>query len=162
MKFLLRKYKTSPSPSKGGGLLRINMIKNWLPSFGWVGLDEYVSNNKTQTQRSSQLFYPPLPLPRGDYSPTVSGSIKLILFILFSLFFISGIQAKSIPEKSNHLMNDYAHLLSADEVQALEQKLDDISNNSSNQICVVIEESLEDEYLEDYCNKLFIKFVPEL
>lgn len=53
------------------------------------------------------------------------------------------------------LVVDDAHLLSSDQVQILEQKLDAFNDSTSNQIAVVTINDLDDYPIEDYANKLF-------
>lgn len=70
--------------------------------------------------------------------------------LAFSLF------AKEIPAKPNPptLVNDYANVLSADQKQALERKLVTYFDSTSTQIVIVTENSLEDDDLTDYCQRL--------
>jgi uncharacterized protein len=64
------------------------------------------------------------------------------------------LQAKELPAKSSTLVNDYAGVLSAEQRNALEQKLLAYYDSTSTQIAVVIENSLEDDDLFDYSQRL--------
>lgn len=64
------------------------------------------------------------------------------------------VQAQEFPAKSNRLVNDYATLLSADEVNTLEQKLVAYNDSTSTQISIVIIKSLEGYEVSDYAVKL--------
>jgi uncharacterized protein len=76
-----------------------------------------------------------------------------VVSILFASINFSAF-AKDIPAKSNRLVNDYANVLSASEVAALESKLLAYYDSTSTQIAVVIENSLEGDDLFDYCQRL--------
>lgn len=80
------------------------------------------------------------------------------VLIAFALV-LFGIQvsAQNVLPAPNppRLVVDAAHLLSGDQVQILEQKLDAFSDSTSNQIAVVTINSLDDYPIEDYANKLF-------
>ncbi len=81
--------------------------------------------------------------------------LRYLMFLL-GLFFITGSFAKDIPAKPNppRLVNDYTNTLSSDQVNALEQKLVAYYDSTSTQIAIVIENSLEDDDLFDYCQRL--------
>jgi uncharacterized protein len=66
--------------------------------------------------------------------------------------------AQTLPEKPNRLVNDYAHLLSADEVQSLEQKLVAYNDSTSTQIAIAIIETLDGNERADYTIKLANKW----
>lgn len=75
----------------------------------------------------------------------------MILSVLAATIF--GAQAAiNIPQQPNppRLVNDFAHLLQANEQDALEQKLKDFSDSTSTQITVVIIDSLRGYAIEDY------------
>ena len=71
------------------------------------------------------------------------------------LFFISA-SAKDIPSKSNppKLVNDFAGVLSLEQNAALERKLLAYNDSTSTQVVVVTEPSLEDDDIDDYCQRL--------
>ncbi len=81
--------------------------------------------------------------------------IQVILATLFlaGLFHVSAL-AKDIPPKPTKLVNDYANVLSAEQKQALEQKLVAYFDSTSTQIAIVLENSLEGDDLFDYCQRL--------
>lgn len=66
-------------------------------------------------------------------------------------------QDKVYPDKPNppRLVNDFAHLLSAAEVQNLEQKLEDYANSSSIQITVVTMSNLGGNDISEYSVHVF-------
>jgi uncharacterized protein len=69
---------------------------------------------------------------------------SLINIVLFFCFTSTGIFAADIPDRPNppRLVNDFAGILSQEEVQTLELKLDDFSNRTSTQILVITVKSL--------------------
>lgn len=79
------------------------------------------------------------------------------LFILLATCLVfSGSFAKQIPAVPNppQLVVDYTGTLSADERQALEQKLEAYEDSTSNQIAIVIENSLDGDDLFDYSYRI--------
>ncbi len=66
--------------------------------------------------------------------------------------------AQTLPEKPNRLVNDYAHLLLADEAQSLEQKLVAYNDSTSTQIAIAIIETLDGNERADYTIKLANKW----
>lgn len=73
---------------------------------------------------------------------------KIIPFFLVLAFSLFG--QKSIPEPTEYLVNDYASLLSRQEVVRLGQKLADYARETSTQIVIITEESLEGADLFEY------------
>jgi uncharacterized protein len=67
-----------------------------------------------------------------------------------------AIQAQNVPQPPSppRLVNDYANLLSADEVQQLEQKLVNYNDTTSTQLLVVIVPDLEGYDVSDYAYKI--------
>ena len=80
-------------------------------------------------------------------------SILTTFFLFLSLL---AIGQKQIPEPTNFLVNDYAHLMSQQEVDQLGRKLQDYALESSTQIVVVTEPSLEGEDPFEYSYRLAI------
>lgn len=82
---------------------------------------------------------------------------KPIFILLLSCIAYTSIIAQSVLPKPNppRLVTDNAGVLSADQLQALENKLVAIDDSSSNQIAVVILSSLDGQPKEEYANKLF-------
>ncbi len=78
-------------------------------------------------------------------------SILTTLFLSLSLL---AVAQKQIPEPTDFLVNDYARLMSRQEVEQLGNKLRDYALNSSTQIVVVTEPSLEGEDPFDYSYRL--------
>jgi len=80
------------------------------------------------------------------------------VFILVILFLYSGVSFAqgSIPEKPNppRLVNDFAQILSPDQVQSLESKLVAFNDSTSVQITVVIVPTLDGYEKADYAQQL--------
>ena len=79
--------------------------------------------------------------------------LALLLTMVYGLWSMD-LQAKELPAKSSTLVNDYAGVLRGDQRAALEQKLVAYYDSTSTQIAVVIENSLEDDDLFDYSQRL--------
>ena len=79
-----------------------------------------------------------------------------ILFIIGLCFLAINLSAKEIPPVPNPpiFVNDYANALQAQERAALEQKLYDYFKQTSTQIVIVIEQSLEGDDAFGYSQKL--------
>jgi len=82
---------------------------------------------------------------------------KLFILVgLFSLLVGFSAHAYSSPGKPTGFVNDYVGLLSAEQKSALETKLDQFAQETSNEIAVAIIDSLgNDETIETYAVKLF-------
>src|ERR1700689_2076708 len=76
----------------------------------------------------------------------------LLSFIFFSLI-VSG-QDIFKPPNPPVLVNDFAHVMTADQVAALEQKLVAYDDSTSIQIAVVTVETTNDTAIEDYALKI--------
>lgn len=76
----------------------------------------------------------------------------LSTFLILVLCIVAN--AQEFPSKSNRLVNDYAALLSADEVNTLEQKLLAYNDTTSTQVTIVIIKSLEGYEVSDYAVRL--------
>ncbi len=79
---------------------------------------------------------------------------QLLVFTFLLLANLSWCQ--TIPAKPNppRLVNDYAHILSAEDADRLEKKLVAYDDSSSTQIAVVTVESTGDYPIEDYARKI--------
>ncbi len=78
-------------------------------------------------------------------------SLSLILFLSLGSF----CQAYSSPGSPTGFVNDYAGLLTPEQVTSLNSSLTNFSQETSNEISVVTINSLEGETIETYANKLF-------
>ena len=79
------------------------------------------------------------------------------------LFTISGMAQDVVPDKPAAWVNDYANVLSAGELRALDQQLAGLEQRSSNQIFIAIFNQLpENAYVEDFTVKLYEKWRPGL
>ena len=81
---------------------------------------------------------------------------KSILTAFFLFLSLLAIGQKQIPEPTDFLVNDYAHLMSQQEVDQLGRKLQDYALESSTQIVVVTEPSLEGEDPFEYSHRLAV------
>jgi len=83
---------------------------------------------------------------------------KIAVVLLFILVSVSGFS--QIPERPTppRLVNDYANKLSQTERDLLEQRLVDIDNKTSNQICVVITNSLGEYGIDQFADELGAKW----
>jgi uncharacterized protein len=93
----------------------------------------------------------------GKYE--VSGLMRLVVVFLLSWFVIS-VKAQHYPEKPNppRLVNDFAGMLDASQVEALEHKLDAYNDSTSTQISIVIVQSLEGTEKAQYATELAEKW----
>jgi uncharacterized protein len=78
--------------------------------------------------------------------------LQLLLFLVFSLSAV----AQNIPARPNppRLVNDFANVLTADQVQSLEQKLVSYDDSTSNQIVIVTVPSTGDYDVDAYALKI--------
>jgi uncharacterized protein len=78
------------------------------------------------------------------------------LLSLLLVFFSLVVSGQDIPPKPNppRLVNDVAHVLTADQVSALENKLVAYDDSTSIQIAVVIVQTTGDYAIEDYALKI--------
>jgi uncharacterized protein len=87
-----------------------------------------------------------------------SGKIIKYSFLLSILLLVSGIifAQEGIPERPDppHLVNDYANILSPDQLQSLESKLVAFNDSTSVQIAVVIVPTLSGYEKADYAQQL--------
>jgi len=79
---------------------------------------------------------------------------RLLVFTLLLIAHLSWSQ--NIPAKPNpaRLVNDYAHVMSADDADRLERKLVAYDDSTSIQVVVVTVESTGDYVIEDYARKI--------
>ena len=82
---------------------------------------------------------------------------KSVWLFLGMLFACTWLYAQEVLPRPNppRLVTDQAGVLSASEIQALEQKLVALDDSSSNQIAVVLIKTLNDRPIEEYATKLF-------
>ena len=84
----------------------------------------------------------------------------LTLSVLFYTISTDRVLSQNIPERPNppRLVNDFAGLLKAEEVNMLERKLDAFDDTTSNQIAIVIVPSLGGYAKADYAQRLAEKW----
>ena len=85
---------------------------------------------------------------------SVMGNKLVLMMALIMSCVVATTVAKEVPPTPNRLVNDYAKVLSASDVQRLEQKLVQYDEQTSTQIAVVIIQSLEGDDMFDYSQRL--------
>lgn len=80
---------------------------------------------------------------------------KLLIFCFSLLACFARSNAYYSLGSPKGYVNDYAQILSADQVSTLETKLSNFDKETSNQIAVVIIKSLQDDTIENFAVKLF-------
>ncbi|MBS1602748.1 MAG: TPM domain-containing protein [Bacteroidetes bacterium] len=82
---------------------------------------------------------------------------KLLITLGFLLLPLAGLLAQDVPAKPDppRLVNDLAHVMTADQTAALERKLVDYDDSTSVQIAIVTVPDIGDYAIEDYALKLF-------
>lgn len=79
---------------------------------------------------------------------------SLIAVVFLSVFSIEAQAQKTIPKKTDYLVNDYAGMLNRNEVVQLGRKLARYAKETSTQIAIVTENSLEGEDEVEYVTRL--------
>ncbi len=81
--------------------------------------------------------------------------MKKLLFLLL-LFHTIATTAQNIPQKPNppRLVNDFAHVLTSDQIESLERKLVNYDDSTSTQIVVVTVPTTGDYVIDDYALKI--------
>ncbi|HXB45398.1 MAG TPA: TPM domain-containing protein, partial [Puia sp.] len=81
--------------------------------------------------------------------------MKQLLSFIFVFSFLFS-RAQTIPAKPNppKLVNDYAHVMTADQIQSLEQELVAYDDSTSVQIAIVTVPSTGDYAIEEYALKI--------
>jgi uncharacterized protein len=81
---------------------------------------------------------------------------RSLLILFFFCSFFTGF-AQDVVKKPNppRLVNDFANVLSPEQIESLERKLVALDDSTSNQIAVVLIKTLGDYAVEDYSVKLF-------
>ena len=75
-------------------------------------------------------------------------------FLLLCLINLEVRGQKAIPGKTNRLVNDFAGMLTQNQENNLERKLRQYNNETSTQIAILTEESLEGDDLFDYSHRV--------
>lgn len=85
---------------------------------------------------------------------------KITSFLTLFILSIAVSFAQNLPEKPNppRLVNDFANMLSQDELQLLENKLVSFYDSTSNQIAIVTIETLDGYPIADYAFELGMKW----
>ena len=82
--------------------------------------------------------------------------MKRFAFLITGLLLVVVAYTQEYPAKPNppRLVNDYVHLLTADQQQTLERKLVEYENRTSNQFAIVVLESIGNSDPGDYATEL--------
>ena len=80
--------------------------------------------------------------------------LYLLLLLLPAALFAQEVPVPAKPNP-NRLVNDFAHVMTPDQVSALEQKLVNYDDSTSNQIVIVTMPSIGDADIQEYSVKLF-------
>jgi uncharacterized protein len=77
------------------------------------------------------------------------------IFLFLAVFVSAQIAQRPSPQKLyNNLSKEFPDFLNSDQAQILEEKLEQFSNQTSNQICVVIVDDLNGTDAADYATKI--------
>jgi uncharacterized protein len=79
-------------------------------------------------------------------------------FAIFGLFLPIFTSAFTVPEKPNTYVNDYTGTLVAEQVSYLENKIRSFESNTTNEIAVVIIQSLDGDTIENIAQNIFTKW----
>jgi len=87
---------------------------------------------------------------------------KFLLLILLPALLLAA-PVPELPEKPDNWVMDYAGILQSSEKDQISRRLQNLESATSNQIFIAVFPALpENEYLEDYVNRLFEKWKPGL
>ncbi|MBE7173574.1 MAG: TPM domain-containing protein [Williamsia sp.] len=86
--------------------------------------------------------------------------MKKFLLLLACFVFTLAVSAQNVPDRPNppRLVNDFAHALTDDQIQALESKLVAYDDSTSNQIAIVTISTTGDYAIEDYALAILRKW----
>jgi uncharacterized protein len=79
---------------------------------------------------------------------------KILLFLLVFTYLVASAQNIPAPPNPPRLVNDFAHVMTADQVQDLENKLVAYDDSTSIQIAVVTIQTTGDYAIDDYALKI--------
>ncbi len=81
----------------------------------------------------------------------------LSILVLFFLLPATLLRAQDVPARPDppRLVNDFAHVMTGDQVASLERKLVDYDDSTSVQIAIVTVPDIGDNAIEDYALKIF-------
>ncbi len=82
--------------------------------------------------------------------------LKIIFLVLFLLPF--SVLAFTVPQNPTGFVQDYAGMLSADEISQLETKLQNFEKATTNEIAVVTISSLDGDVIENVAQDIFTKW----
>jgi uncharacterized protein len=82
-------------------------------------------------------------------------TLKICLPVLLLTATLAVARAYVSPGQPTGLVNDFANVLSAEQKQQLENKLEQFKKDSSNEIAVAVINSLQDDTIENFAEELF-------
>lgn len=83
---------------------------------------------------------------------------KVIIFLFIYAFLPASAFAFTVPEKPTGFVHDFAGIMLANQVANLELKLQNYEKTSTNEIAVVIVESLDGDVIENVAQDIFTKW----
>src|SRR3989339_826974 len=87
----------------------------------------------------------------------VRQQVRIGLVLIFILLMTNAVQGQVFP-KPVGFVNDFAHVLPANQVKNLEARLQSYRDATGIELAVVTVSSLDDMPIEDYANKLFAQW----
>ena len=84
--------------------------------------------------------------------------VKILSLMISFLFLPLVVLAFVVPEKPTSFVSDYAEMLKPEERTTLENKLSEFEKQTTNEIAIVIIESLEGDAIENVAQKVFTKW----
>lgn len=84
--------------------------------------------------------------------------VQRFFALLFLLVLPISTFAFTVPAKPTGFVQDYASMLSADQVKDLETKLESFEKNTTNEIAVVTIQSLDGDVIENVAQEIFTKW----
>ena len=84
--------------------------------------------------------------------------MRNLFLLLAALWHFTPLMALEMPDRPMGRVNDYAKVLSPSEVAQLEERSHKFEAETSNQIVIAIFPTLGDEDVDDFTNRLFIKW----
>lgn len=79
-------------------------------------------------------------------------------FLIISFFLPFSLYAFDIPARPNAFVQDYAKMLSPEQVKNLENKIESFEKNTTNEIAVVTVPSLDGDTIENLAQEIFTKW----
>ena len=81
-------------------------------------------------------------------------SLRLLLVLFLSILSVKALQAQNFPAKPVGFVNDFAHMLSSGEVRALDRKLSNYRDTTSNEVAIITVPSLQGYAIDQFSMKV--------